>query len=145
MSVGADGSGDPDLFVSLMDGRLPTETDFDLVSNQEGADSIRIERYANSTLWSRRNWDPTVGVVVVVGVRVTEPTTYSLVLTRPPAPSSPELEMKRLFVGSQQRVDLSPEESQGYSRVYQFYNWLHRDFQVSVSVLVATGNVTLMV
>jgi len=111
-----------------MDGRLPTEADFDLVSNQAGADSIRIERYANSTLWARRNWDPTVGVVVVVGVRVNEPMTYSLVLTRPPPASSPELEMKRLFVGSQQRVDLSEQESQGYSRVYQFYNWLHRDF-----------------
>lgn len=52
VSVGTDGSGDPDLYISLMDGRFPTETDFDLRSNQAGADSIRIENYENSTMWA---------------------------------------------------------------------------------------------
>jgi len=70
VSVGTDGTGDPDLYVSLWDGRFPTETDWDLKSNMAGADSIRIENYANSTLWKQRGWDVAAGVVVVVGVRV---------------------------------------------------------------------------
>lgn len=106
-----DGSGDPDLYVSLMDGRFPTETDFDLVSAKAGADSVRIERYSNSTLWDRRGWDPKAGVVVVVGVRVNQPMKYTVVLTQPPTdPKSPLLTMKRLFVGAaQQRVELNAE------------------------------------
>ena len=72
-----------------MDGRFPTETDFDLRSNQAGADSIRIENYANSTMWAQRGWDVSAGVVVVVGVRVDQPMNYTLLLTKPPQVNSP--------------------------------------------------------
>ena len=84
MSVATDGSGDPDLYVSLMDGRFPTETDYDYRSNQAGADSIRIENYENSTIWKQRGWNVSAGVVVVVGVKVNKPMNYTLVLTTPP-------------------------------------------------------------
>lgn len=52
MSVATDGSGNPDLYISLMDGRFPTETDYDLKSNMAGADSVRIENYENITMWA---------------------------------------------------------------------------------------------
>lgn len=68
VSVATDGSGDPNLFISLMDGRFPTATDYDLMSNMPGADSVRIENYANSTIWAERGWNVKAGVVVVVGV-----------------------------------------------------------------------------
>jgi hypothetical protein len=42
VSVGTEGNGDPDLYVSLMDGSEPTENDFTLASNMQGADSVRI-------------------------------------------------------------------------------------------------------
>lgn len=52
VSVATDGSGNPDLYISLMDGRFPTETDYDLKSNMAGADSVRIENYENITMWA---------------------------------------------------------------------------------------------
>jgi hypothetical protein len=100
VSVGSDGTGDPDLYVSLVDGRFPTEADFDLVSNQAGADSVRIERYDNSTMWKDAGWEPRAGVVVVVGVRVDRPMNYTVALTRPPsAPESALLAMQRIRIG----------------------------------------------
>ena len=56
----------PDLYVSLMDGRFPTAQDFDMASTLLGADTIRIS--SKDSLWARRGWDTSVGVVVVVGV-----------------------------------------------------------------------------
>jgi hypothetical protein len=84
VSVGSDGSGDPDLYVSLMDGRFPTESDYDFKSNKAGSDSVRIENYANSTIWAQKGWDVSAGVVVVVGVKVNKPMNYTLVLSKPP-------------------------------------------------------------
>lgn len=100
-----------------MDGRFPTADDYDLVSDQVGADSIRISKYSNSTLWDRRGWDPSAGVVVVVGVRVDGPMNYTVALTKPAAePTSPLLTMERVFAGqSQKRVNLTAEQSAGYS------------------------------
>lgn len=147
VSVGSsDGSGDPDLYISLMDGRFPTEDDFDLVSNQAGADSVRIESYENSTMWKSRGWDPNAGVVVVVGVRVDQPMNYTVTLTQPPSlDSSPLLTMKRIFVGgAQQRINLTAEESRGYSQIYQFYNWHHRNFEITFSFLEGSKNATVM-
>lgn len=111
VSVSTDGTGDPDLYLSLMDGRFPTEDDFDLASAQAGGDSIRIEKYDNSTIWRRRGWDPRAGVIVVVGVRVDRPMNYTVVLTKPPTEStSPLLTMERVFPSeAQKRVNLSAE------------------------------------
>ena len=145
VSVGTEGKGDPDLYVSLMDGRWPTEDDFDLISASDGADSIRIERYANSTMWHRRGWDPAYGVVVVVGVRVDQPMTYTVVLTRPPSDAtSPLLTMDRITVGDQRRVSLTAEQSAGFSQIYQFFNWYHRSFEITFSLLEGSRNATLM-
>lgn len=129
-----------------MDGRFPTEDDFDLVSNQAGADSVRIEKYDNSTIWNRRGWDPRAGVVVVVGVRVATPMNYTVALTKPPTDASnPLLTMERVFAGqAQKRVNLSAEESVGYSKIYQFYNWYHRNFEITFSFLEGDKNATVM-
>jgi len=146
VSVGSDGTGDPDLYVSLMDGRFPTEEDFDLVSNKVGADSVRIERYSNSTMWKRRGWDPAAGVLVVVGVRVDKPMNYTVVLTVPPTSAkSPLLTMQRIKVGQQLQVDLTAAESENYSQIYQFYNWYHRNFDITFAFLEGSEkNATIM-
>jgi len=146
VSVGSDGTGDPDLYVSLMDGRFPTEEDFDLVSNKVGADSVRIERYSNSTMWKRRGWDPAAGVLVVVGVRVDRPMNYTIVLTVPPTSAkSPLLTMQRIKVGQQLQVDLTAAESENYSQIYQFYNWYHRNFDITFAFLEGSEkNATIM-
>jgi hypothetical protein len=67
VSVSTNGQGNPDLFVSLLDGRSPTEGDYDLASTMQGADSVRIG--SNDTFWAERGWEQQAGVVVVVGVR----------------------------------------------------------------------------
>lgn len=146
VSVGSDGSGDPDLYVSLMDGRFPTESDFDLKSNQAGADSVRIENYPNSTIWAQKGWDVSAGVVVVVGVRVNKPMNYTVMLSKPPKEESNSyLTMKRLLIGAaQERVNLTAEESKDYSKIYQFYNWNHRNFEITFSYLEGDANATVM-
>jgi hypothetical protein len=40
VSVGSPTGNDPDLFVSVMDGRWPNEDDYDFKSDIKGADSI---------------------------------------------------------------------------------------------------------
>ena len=81
ISVAQTGKGDPDLFVSLMDGRSPTSNDYDFASTMTGADSIRIAY--NDSFWAERGWDASAGVVVVVGVRMAEAGSYTLVRTSP--------------------------------------------------------------
>lgn len=61
---------DFDLFVSVMDGRYPTENDYDFKSTNLGADSIFLS--SDDPVFQHSNpdsWDPKVGMVVVVGVK----------------------------------------------------------------------------
>ena len=61
---------DFDLYVSVMDGRYPTETDYDFKSTNYGADSILLS--SDDPKFQHTNadsWDPSVGMVVVIGVR----------------------------------------------------------------------------
>jgi len=81
VSVATQGGFDPDLFVSLRDGRSPTAEDYDLASTMTGADSIRIS--SEDAYWAERGWAKEAGVVVVVGVRYAAQGTYTLVLTSP--------------------------------------------------------------
>jgi hypothetical protein len=67
VSVGSDTGNDPDLFVSVMDGRYPVAEDCDFESNMLGADSVQIA--SNDTFWHLNGWNTSAGVVVVVGVR----------------------------------------------------------------------------
>jgi len=68
-------------------------------------------------------------------VKVDQTMNYSLVLTKPPqAATNPYLTMKRMFVAAgADEVELTAEESQSYTKIYQFYNWLHRDFEITFS------------
>ena len=61
-----------------MDGRNPTEFDFDLKSDMPGADSIRIT--SDSMIWANNGWNTSAGVVVVVGVKLESVGSYSLIL-----------------------------------------------------------------
>lgn len=67
ISVASTTGGDPDLFVSLLDGRQPSADDYDLVSQKKGADFLEIT--SNSDIWKQRGWETKYGVVVVAGVR----------------------------------------------------------------------------
>ena len=72
---------DADLYVSVMDGRFPTETDYDFKSDLQGADSITLR--ANDSFWERNGWNHSAGVTVVVGVKQAKKGEYSLILSSP--------------------------------------------------------------
>ena len=79
VSVGSETGNDPDLFVSVMDGRFPVAEDYDFRSIMDGADSVQIR--SNDTFWHLNGWNTSAGVVVVVGVRMSEAGNYTLVLS----------------------------------------------------------------
>lgn len=82
--ISADTDNDPDLYVSVVDGRRPTETDYDFKSELAGADSITIR--SNDTFWMRNGLNTSAGVTVVVGVRQPKRGEYTLVLSSPNKP-----------------------------------------------------------
>jgi hypothetical protein len=49
ISVASSSGGDPDLFVTLLDGRFPSSDDYDLGSQKKGADFLEIT--SNSPIW----------------------------------------------------------------------------------------------
>jgi hypothetical protein len=151
VSVGTEEGGDPDLFVSVMDGRNPTDLDHDFASTMTGADTIRIS--SADRVWAERGWEAAAGVVVVVGVRFADAGEYTLVVT---APATAADEIETLTVG--ERVEDSLDEldpsssnadqwtvaddgsrSRSYARVFQFYNWEHQDLQLALNVLRGAG------
>ena len=77
---------DFDLFVSVMDGRYPTDIDLDYSSTNLGADSIFLS--SDDPKFQRSNkdsWNPAVGMVVVIGVKSLqeEEAEFSLVMNGP--------------------------------------------------------------
>ena len=151
VSVGTQTGGDPDLFVSVMDGRSPTELDHDFASTMTGADTIRIS--SADRVWAERGWEAAAGVVVVVGVRFAEAGGYTLVVT---APATAADRIESMTVG--ERVEDSLDELdpssrnadewtvdedgtrvRSYARVFQFYNWEHQDLQLALNMLRGHG------
>lgn len=82
--ISADQDNDPDLYVSVMDGRRPTQTDYDFKSELVGADSVTIR--SNDTFWMRNGLNTSAGLTVVVGVRQPKRGEYTLVLSSPNKP-----------------------------------------------------------
>lgn len=75
--------GDADLYISVMDGRYPTEIDFDYYSDMIGTDYIRISStdHLFNQEPSAHSWDDEVGVMIVIGVvSYTENVDYSLTI-----------------------------------------------------------------
>jgi hypothetical protein len=53
--------------------------------------------------------------------------------------------MQRIKVGQQLQVDLTAAESENYSQIYQFYNWYHRNFDITFAFLEGSEkNATIM-
>jgi hypothetical protein len=85
IAVGKDNDqgGDPNLYVALYDGRYPSLNDWDAASTKPGADAVTIA--STDAIWAEKGWDASAGVIVVVGVHETEPTDYTVVLSKQPA------------------------------------------------------------
>lgn len=88
-----------------MDGREPTLDDYEYKSEIIGADSIRIS--FSDPIWQSNSWDPTAGVIVVVGVYTPTPMNYNLVLTKVvPDNNSAEMNMTLITLGQTVNVKL---------------------------------------
>ena len=91
VAVGTAPGGNPDVYVSLMDGRFPTETDYDLSSKQRGSETVIID--SSDRLFKEKGWNTRAGVMVVVGVKVNGKADFSIIANRPPLSGGPLLNM----------------------------------------------------
>lgn len=55
VAVGTDPGSNPNLYVTLYDGREPSTLDWDLASIKEGADSVTIS--SRDRIWAEKGWD----------------------------------------------------------------------------------------
>jgi hypothetical protein len=103
VSVGSETGNDPDLFVSVMDGRYPVAEDYDFASHMRGADSVQIA--SNDTFWKLNGWNTSAGVVVVVGVRLVDSGNYTVLLSSQMEPLR-TLPIKRISIGESIQISL---------------------------------------
>ena len=133
---------DIDMYVSVMDGRLPTAEDFDYKSENFGSDWITISN--NDTMWEEQlrnenmhSWNPRVGMVVVVGVKAKSngASHYSLVL-KGPNPSYYPMTTLVSGIYTEEEVPANPNRSKDnpYVQVFKWYNWQHMDFEMSTKL-----------
>jgi hypothetical protein len=73
---------DVDIFVSVIDARLPSSGDFDFKSDNFGADEIFIK--SNDQFWDNTGYMKQYGIVFVVGVKaMTDQASFTLMMTGP--------------------------------------------------------------
>ena len=132
------------MYVSVMDGRFPTEEDYDYKSVNLGADWVVIS--SNDTSLKNENmhsWNPRVGMVVVIGIkaRYNGASAYSLVL-KGPNPTFYEIEDMATDVYKEVRfaADESRSESNPHWHIFKWYNWYHEDFELSVKMQETRNN-----
>ena len=84
-------------------------------------------------IWKEHGWHTHAGVTVVVSVKKqAQNTPYHLVLTKS---GSTPVEIVRLDLNQNKRVlqsETSSPEEKVTSRLYQLYNWEHRDIQITL-------------
>jgi hypothetical protein len=138
ISAASTTGGDPDLFVSLLDGRQPSSDDYDLASQKKGADFIEVG--SSSLIWAQKGWETKYGVAVVVGVRTKAAMNYTLVMSKvfSSSTSSPEKNMKFVRVGDVPVTGklgaVSGTRSSNNDFIYMMQNWEHKDFSVTLKM-----------
>lgn len=143
MGIKTEGA-DFDLYVSVMDGRYPTEHDFDFSSTNFGADSIFLS--SDDPMFRRSNphsWNPAVGMVVVIGVKSLqeEEAEFSLVMN---GPNVVEYEISELATNLAEIYSLPADAARSSDnpqiKVFKWYNWGHGNFKTEVKALSGTAN-----
>ena len=145
VSVATRRSSDPDLYISLMDGRYPTIDDYDFASTMTGADSIEIS--SDLSIWAERGWDPAAGIPVVVGVKIdAQDDPYTLILSSYAKLS--KLEIKRIDIGKSVDVEVPAEAAAAngaraapVEHLFRLYNWEHRNIKVNLKMKEGSANI----
>jgi hypothetical protein len=130
IAVGSSSStANPDLFVSVMDGRNPTSEDSDFSSTLIGADYVKISK--DDPIWDLKAWNLQSAVMVVVGVKLSEPGSYHLSITRPSDHLSRQ-QSTRIDIGQSLEVILNGPLTD-YYKLFKFFNWGHRTAKITLS------------
>jgi len=129
--------GDADLYVSVMDGRYPTENDYDYYSDLIGTDFVRIssEDPIFSQAPSPHHWDDNQGVMIVVGVLAyTDNIDFTLTVRGPNVES---YNFTDLATNKQNIYDIpylpSRTNENPQTFIYRWFNWYSMDFTMSVT------------
>ena len=129
---------DVDMYVSVMDGRFPTEEDHDYKSENLGSDWVTIS--SNDTMMQNENyhsWNPRVGMVVVIGVKARQngAAAFSLVMK---GPNPSYYDMFTVETNDYEQVEVKKDSKRNkdnpYWRVFKWYNWEHTDFKLDLKI-----------
>lgn len=129
--------GDADLYVSVMDGRYPTEDDFDYYSDMIGTDFVEVSSkdHIFNQPAGENGWNDDVGVIFVIGVvSYTEFVDYSLSIKGP----YPRIYNETTLVTSKPYNFDIPANSSRWEKnpeifIYRWFNWYSNDFALSVT------------
>lgn len=141
--------GDADLYISVMDGRYPTEDDFDYYSDMVGTDFVEVG--SNDHIFSQpvgqNGWNDDVGVVFVIGVMsYTENVDYTLSIK---GPYPREFNSSTLVTSKPYNFDIAANSSRSARspeiNVYRWFNWYSNDFALSVTQFSGTASYYLNV
>jgi hypothetical protein len=119
--------GDADLYVTVMDGRYPTEQDFDYYSDMIGTDNVKIssEDSIFNQSPSPHHWDDEIGVMIVIGVLAyTDNVDYSVSVK---GPQEPKFNFTDININEPNIYDLAYNTSrtneEPHTYIYRFFNW----------------------
>jgi hypothetical protein len=135
VNVGKEGQ-DVDIYVTYGDGRLPTKTDNDFSSKMNGADFVKLS--SQDKFWAESQKATKVGIFVVAIEAKTPQTNYVL--------QSFLFSEKIFYDLGALKTDNKIEDvavAKGAYRLYQWYNWGGRDFEIFVESSLGTVDVFL--
>jgi hypothetical protein len=111
----------------VLDGRYPITEDYDYKADNLGPDVITVT--SNDDIWRRNNYNKSVGVLFMVGVKaLTNNVSYSLVMLGPELQATP---FTALVTGTQYLRNLS---TGNFTQYFRWFNWGFRDFRINIDV-----------
>lgn len=139
---------DFDLYVSVMDGRYPTENDFDYKSTNKGADVVFISPDDSILSHSTTNsYDPAAsGLIIIVGVRAmqNEEANFSLFVN---GPEPFDYEVREIIAHETLTIPVKGNsnhtKANPYRMVFKWYNWGHSNFKVNLRTIGGSFRVYL--
>ena len=131
---------DFDLYVTVMDGRYPTETDYDFKSTNRGADVVFISPELPLLSHSSVNsYNPAAsGMLIMVGVRAMqdEEADFSLFVN---GPELFDFDVKEIIAHDTLTIPVPSNsnhtKTNPYRMVFKWYNWGHTNFKVNLRTI----------
>jgi hypothetical protein len=129
---------DADMYVTVLDGRYPTENDFDFKSTNVGADQVIIR--GNYSLFDTDHLDainPDHGLIIVVGIKnKAEKSTQFSIEHRD---SATVHDVTDCLTNDSKTITLARDNDRDSDnpsiRVFKWYNWEHGNFQIQTRAL----------